>query len=151
MCLSDRQKKFTLLKGLFAPNSWSPISNFRFFETLGKSNGKKWSQMVKLLLIMGLKLPRKKKFAFLQEFIIIWFPCHLSPFTCHQYYLSPITCHQSPVTCPLSPVNFHQPPAIYNLSSDHNWRPRCLEYLRKKISLIFGVSSLTLFRHRSID
>ena len=30
---------------------------FKFFESLGKSNGKKWSQIVKLVLIKGLKSP----------------------------------------------------------------------------------------------
>ena len=32
--------------GLFAPTSQSPMSNiFRYSESLGKSNGKKWSQI----------------------------------------------------------------------------------------------------------
>ena len=33
---------------------------FRDSETLGKSNGKKWSQILKLLLIKGVKSLRKK-------------------------------------------------------------------------------------------
>ena len=33
---------------------------FWFSESLGKSNGKKWSQIVRLLLRKGLHLPRKK-------------------------------------------------------------------------------------------
>ena len=33
----------------------------RDFESLGKSNEKKWSHIWKLLLIKGVKLPQKKK------------------------------------------------------------------------------------------
>ena len=51
----------TPFNGLFAPTSWSPRSKlFRFSESLGKSNGKKWSQILKLLIIKGVKLPHKK-------------------------------------------------------------------------------------------
>ena len=50
--------------GLFAPISWSRMSNiFRDSESLGKSNGKKWSQIWTFLLFENcLKLLRKKKF-----------------------------------------------------------------------------------------
>ena len=60
----------TPFNGLFAPTSRSPMSKlFRFLEFLGKSNGKKWSQIWKLLLITGVKLPRRKKFVLLIVFI----------------------------------------------------------------------------------
>ena len=46
-------------KGLFAPISRSWMSKvFRDSESLGKSNGKKCSQIWKLLLIKGVKSPR---------------------------------------------------------------------------------------------
>ena len=87
---------------------------FWFSESLGKSNGKKWSQIVKLLLIKGLHLPRKKSCFFWQIvffknlslfcFMVIY---HISPLTSH---LSPVTCHLSPVTCHLSPVTCHLSP-----------------------------------------
>ena len=52
----------TPFTGLFAPTSRSPMSKlFRFSESLWKSNGKKWSQILKLLLTKGVKSPRKKK------------------------------------------------------------------------------------------
>ena len=52
--------------GLFAPTSQSRMSNiFRDSESLGKSNGKKWSQIWTFLFGSGLKSPRKKKFVFL--------------------------------------------------------------------------------------
>ena len=36
----------TLFNGLFVPNSQSPMYQlFRYYEFLGKSNGKKWSQI----------------------------------------------------------------------------------------------------------
>ena len=45
--------------GLFAPTSWSRMSNiFRGSETLGKSNGKKWSNIWTFLFGSGLKSPR---------------------------------------------------------------------------------------------
>ena len=51
------------LNGLFAPISRSRMSNiFRDLESLGKSNGKKWSNIWTLLFESGLKSPRKKKF-----------------------------------------------------------------------------------------
>ena len=53
VCLSVFPSQFlTPLNSLFVPTSQSPISkHFRYSESLGKSNGKKWSQIVKLLLI----------------------------------------------------------------------------------------------------
>ena len=49
----------TPFNSLFAPTSCSLISKlFRFLEFLGKINGKKWSQIWKLLLIKGAKSPR---------------------------------------------------------------------------------------------
>ena len=132
---SPQQKKnftdflhlFTPFKPLFAPTFWSPMSKkFWFSESLWKSNGKKGSQIVKLLLIKGLHLPHKKSCFFgewcslrINLYFVSWssITYHLSPVTCH---LSPVTCHLSPVTCHPSPVNCHLPPAICNPSSDHN-------------------------------
>ena len=49
--------------GLFAPFSRSRMSNiFRDSESLGKSNGKKWSNIWKFLFGSGLKSTRKKSF-----------------------------------------------------------------------------------------
>ena len=49
---------FSLFKRLFAPTSWSPISKmFRFLKSFEKSNEKKWSKILKLMLIKSLKLP----------------------------------------------------------------------------------------------
>ena len=61
VCLSFRPSHFvTLFNGLFAPTSKSPMSNlFRYSESVGKSNGKKWSHIWKLLLIKGVKSPRE--------------------------------------------------------------------------------------------
>ena len=54
-----------LFNGLFAPTSQSRMSNiFRVSESLGKSNGKKWSNIWTFLLGSGLKSPRKKSFFF---------------------------------------------------------------------------------------
>ena len=51
--------------GLFAPTSWSRMSNiFRDSESLGKSNGKKWSHIWTYLFENCQKSPRKKKFFF---------------------------------------------------------------------------------------
>ena len=48
-------------KKKIAPTSPSWMSKvFRDYESLGKSNGNKWSQIWKLLLIKGVKLLRKK-------------------------------------------------------------------------------------------
>ena len=54
---------FSPFKHLFTPTSQGPISKlFRFSKLLEKSNGKKWFQVWKLLLIKGVKSPCKKKF-----------------------------------------------------------------------------------------
>ena len=54
--------------GLFAPTSWSWMSNiFRDSESLGKSNGKKWSHIQTFLFGSGLKSPRKKKLVFFAD------------------------------------------------------------------------------------
>ena len=54
-----------LFKRLFAPTSPIWMSNiFRHSESLGKSNGKKWSQIGTFLFGSGLKLRRKKKMFF---------------------------------------------------------------------------------------
>ena len=51
------------LNGLFAPTSQSKMSNiFREADSLGKSNGKKWSNIWNFLFGSGLKSQRKKKF-----------------------------------------------------------------------------------------
>ena len=51
--------------GLFAPTSRSRMSNiFKDSESLGKNNGKKWSNISTFLFGSGLKSPRKKKFFF---------------------------------------------------------------------------------------
>ena len=48
-----------LLNGLFAPTSQSRMSNiFRDSESLGKSNGKRWSNIWTFLFGSGLKSPR---------------------------------------------------------------------------------------------
>ena len=52
-------------KHLFAPPSQSPMSKlFKFLKSLGKSYGKKWSNIWKLLLIKGVKSLRIKIFFF---------------------------------------------------------------------------------------
>ena len=52
-------------KRLFAPTSRSRMSNiFRASESLGKSNGKKWSQIGTFFFENCQKLTRKKKFFF---------------------------------------------------------------------------------------
>ena len=54
----------TLFKRLLFPTSQSPMSKlFRCSGFLGKSNGKKWSQIVRLLLIKG-ENRRAKKIVF---------------------------------------------------------------------------------------
>ena len=61
---------FTLFQCLFALTSQSPMSKlFRFSESLGKSNGNKWSQIWKLLLIKDIQLPRKRSL-FIGEFCL---------------------------------------------------------------------------------
>ena len=58
--------------GLFAPISRSQMSNiFRDLESLGKSKGKKWSQIWTFLFENCLKSPRKKKLIF-SHFFQFW-------------------------------------------------------------------------------
>jgi hypothetical protein len=63
VCLSVCLFTFQVLfNGLFAPTSQSRMSNiFRDSKTLGKSKGKKWSQIWTFLFENCLKSPRKKK------------------------------------------------------------------------------------------
>ena len=57
--------------GLFAPTSKNRMSNiFRDSESLGKSNGKKWSHIQTFLFGSGLKLQRKKKVSLLADFAL---------------------------------------------------------------------------------
>ena len=60
VCSSVRLFTFEVpFKHLFAPTSWSRMSNiFRASESSGKSNGKKWSQILKKLFRSGPKSPR---------------------------------------------------------------------------------------------
>ena len=61
----------TLFKRHFVPTFQSPMSKlFRFSESLGKSNGKNWSQIWKLLLRNGVKLPCAKKVVFFGKFCL---------------------------------------------------------------------------------
>ena len=68
---------FTPFKRLFVPTSQSPMSNLlRLFESFGKSNAKKWSQIRKLLLIKSVKSPNKKRkksasFSLLAGFFVV--------------------------------------------------------------------------------
>ena len=51
-----------MIQTSFCPPSRSLMSKlFRFSESLGKSNAKKWSEIWKLLLIKSVKSPRRKK------------------------------------------------------------------------------------------
>ena len=108
---------FTPVKGLFSPfpEVQCPIS-FRYLESLGKSNGKKWSQIVKLLLIKGLHLPRKKS-CFFGELCSLRINLYFVSWSFITYHLSPVTCHLSPVTCHLSPVIRHLSTVTYHLLS----------------------------------
>ena len=64
-------KKFSPFKLLFPPTSHSPMFKlFRFSVSLGKTNGKKWSQIWIFLLIKGVKLQRNKKVLFLTNFTV---------------------------------------------------------------------------------
>ena len=57
--------------GLFAPTSRSRMSNiFRDSESLGKSNGKKLSNIWIFLFGSGLKSPQKKKVFFFADFAL---------------------------------------------------------------------------------
>ena len=66
VCLSVCLFTFEVpFKRLFAPTSWSRMSNiFRDSESLGKSKWKKWSQIWTFLFENCQKSPRKKKFFF---------------------------------------------------------------------------------------
>ena len=70
VCLSVCVFTFELsFKRLFAPTSWSRMSNiFRDSESLGKSNGKKWSHIWTFVFENCQKLPRKKKSFFFADF-----------------------------------------------------------------------------------
>ena len=84
---------FTAFKRLFAPTSLTPMSKLVIFsESLGKTIGKKWSQIWILFLIKGVKSPHKKN----------WFPTNFQiwilhknrihtaqpwPFTAYVFYL----------------------------------------------------------------
>ena len=60
--------------GLFAPTFRSRMSNiFRDSESLGKSNGKKWSNIWTFLFGSGLKSTRKKNF-FFADFALVHSP-----------------------------------------------------------------------------
>ena len=77
--IATQKKKFffftfftfeVLFNGLFAPTSQSGMSNiFRDSESLGKSIGKKWSNIWNFLFGSGLKSPRKKK----KFFVVAYF------------------------------------------------------------------------------
>ena len=103
--------------GLFATTSQNRMSNiFRDSDSLGKSNGKKWSNIWSFLFGSGLKLPRKKKFflLILPWYTLLWRRCYyphrsrdaLSPVCgiflckkkkkCNFYFL---TCDMWQVTC----------------------------------------------------
>ena len=59
---------------IFAPTSQSRMSNiFRDLKSLGKTNGKKWSQIWKFLFENCLKSPHKKKVFFFTFFGLLWF------------------------------------------------------------------------------
>ena len=58
-------------KRLFAPISQSWMSNiFRDSESLGKSNGMKWSQIETFFFENGSKIAAQKKFVFLADFAL---------------------------------------------------------------------------------
>ena len=70
VCLSVCVFTFEVpINGLFAPTSRSRMSNiFTDSESLGKSNGKKWSQIGTFLFESCWKSRHKKKFFFLHFF-----------------------------------------------------------------------------------
>ena len=93
-------------KRLFAPTSQSRMSkNFRDLESLGKSNGKKRSQIWTVLLIKGVKSPRQKNFVFGWFFLywagFCWYWCFS---LCLTVFLPPLP----KVQCPKK-FNFQNP------------------------------------------
>ena len=79
VCLSVCLFTFEVLfNGLFPPTSLSRISKlFRDSESLEKKNGKKRSQIWKLLIIKGVKLPRQKKVSLQFIFFIFFTPFNI--------------------------------------------------------------------------
>ena len=72
VCLFTFEVPFT---GLFAPTSRSRISNiFRDSESLGKSNGKKWSQIWTFLFKNCLKSPLFSVFFGFLSFLTVFLP-----------------------------------------------------------------------------
>ena len=71
VCVSVRVFTFEVsFKLLFAPTSWSQLSNiFRDSESLEKSSEKKWSQIWTFLFGSGLKSPKTKQ-VFLADFAL---------------------------------------------------------------------------------
>ena len=82
VCLSIRHTFSHRFIDIFAPTSWSEMSKlFKCSESLRRSNGKNLSQIWKLLLIKGVKLPhRKKLFCFVANFALpaefFWYRCY---------------------------------------------------------------------------
>jgi hypothetical protein len=85
----DEQRKFNFFvslfpfevpfNGLFAPTSQSRMSNiYRDSASLGKSNGKKWSNIWTCVFRSGLQLPHKKKFflLILSWSTLLWHWCY---------------------------------------------------------------------------
>ena len=73
VCLSVCLISFEVpFKRLFAPTSrYRMFKIVRDSESLGKSNGKKWSQIWNFLLMMGVKSPRKEKVSFWANFALL--------------------------------------------------------------------------------
>ena len=73
-CVRPSVRVFTFevpFKRLFAPTSQSRMSNiFGDSESLGKSNGKKWSQIGTFWLEVFFKLPYKQKKFFFDDFAL---------------------------------------------------------------------------------
>ena len=69
---SQKYKLYFQSIGPLAPTSQSQMSKtFRDSESVGKSNEKKWSQIGKLLLIKGVRSPRKKSFFLCADFALL--------------------------------------------------------------------------------
>ena len=117
---------FILFLHLFAPTSQSPMSIlfFSFSESLGKSNGKKWSQIWKLYLIKSVKSPLKKCFFLLQilpyKQDFIWYWCHYPHRS--RDALSPI-CGIFSIMCPTLiclKLHIHLSPSNHCFSQGHH-------------------------------